>query len=433
MVISGIDKCEPRYWNSQTTEAKENEGRTVKKAPNPKNYNTPKQTVANARAREITKSMSSAITVITDIFENYTRKHGSYPTNLKEFQETCRRAIFGLPDPSVKSDTPLKNTDFLAYLEKFKNDIISGKRTISSGLRKGQPYSVNTYKQYGSLYNILKVYIEESKISVLNFDDINLDFYVSFREYFVVKGDKSPGYFGKLIKCIKTIMNDSAEYSLHNNNKHKSRNFIKESSQTDSIFLDNEKLDILFNLDLDDKPRLDKARDLFLIGAYSGLRFSDFSTIKPDDIQGDYIRIKTIKTGKRVTIPILSNLRSILNKYSNKLPDPISNQKLNDALKDLGKEAGFNEVLQIKKFRFGKECIVNIEFYNLITTHTARRSFATNMFKMGIPSILIMAITGHSTEASFLKYIRMNNDDKAVMMMDLLRRSELKVMAGGAA
>lgn len=408
VVISGIDKVEPRYWNTEKQK--------------------PLQNAANDRAKQISKNISNASAVITDIFEKYTIQHKRYPDNIKDFQEQCRRTIFDLPDQSEIKRNNIKNTNFLQYLKDFRDALKSGKRRISIGKRKGQPYASNTHKQYGNLITNLESYMIHARIGEINFEDIDLDFYTSFREYCVVKHGKTPGYFGTLIKCIKTTMNDAHEYGFHISKKHESRNFIKESSTADTIFLDGDKLDKLFHLDLSSNSKLNKTRDLFLIGAYSGLRFSDFSTIKTQDIDGDFIRIKTVKTGERVTIPITKNLRSILDKYNSKIPKPISNQKFNLYLKELGDYAEFRETVNITKYINGKECIVGIPFWQLMSSHTARRSFATNMFKLGIPTILIMAITGHTTEKAFLTYIKMNNDDKATMMLDLIRRSELKVV-----
>lgn len=410
IVISGIDKVEPRYFNFEKQ--------------------VPKQHAANPRAGKILKNINDARGIIADVFEAYTRIHNQYPDNLKEFKDECRRKIFNLPDSTLKAPVQSKSTNFLEYLEKLRDDIKHGKRVISTGKRKGEPYGKNSYKSYGTLLGNLNKFIEYSNISELTFDDIDLDFYTEFRAYLVVKEGMTPNSFGTLIKCLKTTLNDAAEFGFHKNTKHRSRNFIKESTEADTIFLDNQKLDILFNLDLSDNSRLERTRDLFLIGAYSGLRHSDYSTIRPQDIQGDYIKVKTQKTNQRVTIPITNNLRQILDKYEGKLPEPISNQKFNANLKELAEHAGFKEPMQINKFRHGKQVIETIPFFQLVSSHSARRSFATNMFKMGIPSILITAITGHTSEKAFLTYIRMNNDDKAQMMLEIIRRNELKVVGG---
>ena len=96
----------------------------------------------------------------------------------------------------------------------------------------------------------------------------------------------------------------------------------------------------LAEYDLTEKPRLDRARDLFLVGCWTGLRFSDFNDIRPKNIKGDFIEIKTQKTGETVVIPIHSALKNIMEKYAgkteNSLPPSISNDKLNEYITHRG-------------------------------------------------------------------------------------------------
>jgi integrase len=119
-----------------------------------------------------------------------------------------------------------------------------------------------------------------------------------------------------------------------------------------------------------------------------------------------------------VIIPIHPIVRNILNKYNNELPPPISNQKLNDYLKIIGKLAELDENVITYKTKGGRPEKKVTPKHDLITTHTARRSFATNAFKAGISSILIMKITGHKTEKSFLRYIRISPEEAAQEMAE---------------
>ncbi|RQP13902.1 MAG: hypothetical protein EAS52_18575 [Parapedobacter sp.] len=134
----------------------------------------------------------------------------------------------------------------------------------------------------------------------------------------------------------------------------------------------------------------------------------------------------------------MDNLRAILDKYNGCTPGAVSLQKLNEHLKTLGELAGLTHDVDFVGYVKGKRVLKKVPFNTLIGTHTARRSFATNMFELGIPTLLIMAITGHKTEKAFLTYIRKNNEDKAQMMLRLLRerqageaRAKLKVVGGG--
>jgi integrase len=89
---------------------------------------------------------------------------------------------------------------------------------------------------------------------------------------------------------------------------------------------------------------------------------------------------------------------------------------MNDYLKEVGQLAGLNEVVSVSKTRGGKRSDTVNEKWEIVTTHTARRSFATNAFKSGIPSISIMKITGHTTEKSLMKYIKITNEENAILM-----------------
>jgi integrase len=82
-------------------------------------------------------------------------------------------------------------------------------------------------------------------------------------------------------------------------------------------------------------------------------------------------------------------------------------------------------MVQVKSFNGGIEKAEMKPLNELISSHTARRSYATIMFKLGVPTMLIMSATGHKTESSFLKYIRANNEDKAMLMADYLKRLDL--------
>jgi len=180
-----------------------------------------------------------------------------------------------------------------------------------------------------------------------------------------------------------------------------------------------ESLDILrkeFNTDkLPDY--LARVRDLFLIGCYTGLRFSDLSKLNKDNITVDNtINITTLKTNQKVIVPIHPITKQIFEKYNYQLPREISNQKFNEYLKDVAKIAGIKELITTESTVGGFKVSHTTEKYNLVTSHTARRSMATNAFLMDMPSISIMKITGHKTESAFMRYIKMSAKDNAIKM-----------------
>lgn len=111
-------------------------------------------------------------------------------------------------------------------------------------------------------------------------------------------------------------------------------------------------------------------------------------------------------------------IKQILIRRNDKLPASVSNQKMNHALKLLGKLAGINDLVELSTTRGGKLIREYKPKYELITTHTARRSACTNMYLAGIPTRVIMSFSGHRTEKSFLKYIKVKQFEDAVRMKD---------------
>jgi integrase len=165
--------------------------------------------------------------------------------------------------------------------------------------------------------------------------------------------------------------------------------------------------------------QLERIRDLFIIACFTGLRFSDFSELKRENIiEGNKIKIRTNKTDELVMIPLHKLVREILSKYSNEIPKALSNAKMNLNLKHLGVLAKINDMVEVSITKGGKLVKNSVKKSSLICTHTARRSFATNLYLAGIPSITIMKITGHQTEKSFLRYIRISQEENANKLLD---------------
>lgn len=153
---------------------------------------------------------------------------------------------------------------------------------------------------------------------------------------------------------------------------------------------------------------------MFLIGCYTGLRVSDFSRLSAAHI-GRHITIKTHKTGIPVVIPIHPVVREIIESGFD-LTNTISDQKFNEQIKELCRLAGITEDVLINKNEGGKNVEKIIPKYKLVSSHTARRSFATNAYKAGVPTIAIMKITGHTKESTFLKYIKVSAQENAEML-----------------
>jgi len=283
--------------------------------------------------------------------------------------------------------------------------------------RTGKIFSPSTIQVYKNTLRVLNEF-EKIKRKRINFDSINLDFYHEFTHYLTKELRLSTNTIGKHIKVIKTFMSEATERGINTNLAFRSKRFQVVSENTPSIYLSEVELEELYKLDLSSNPRIERVRDLFLIGCWTGLRFSDFSNITQENIQDDQIEITTKKTVEPVIIPFHPVVKGIMSKYRgkypNSLPPAISNVKMNEYLKELG---SMTEGLQITAStmitKAGIQKTTQHKKYELLTTHTARRSFATNLYLSGFPSISIMAITGHRTEKAFMRYIKITPDNNA--------------------
>ncbi|PZR21808.1 MAG: hypothetical protein DI539_07195 [Flavobacterium psychrophilum] len=280
----------------------------------------------------------------------------------------------------------------------------------------------NTLRCYNNIINNLKGF-EAFEKTTLNWSSFNLSFYYKFFDYYTgYKGLGNNG-FGKVIKVLKSILNSATERGLNTYMSYKSKDFKALREDVYNIYLSEEELARVKNLDLSYSKKLTHVRDLFIIACYTGLRFSDFSKLAPENIIEDRIKIRTQKTGTDVIIPVLPDVIEIIEKYEGKLPKAYCNQKMNEYLKVIMQIAGFDEVIQ-KSYTSGNKTIKQtFRKWEMISTHTARRSFATNMFKRGIPSPMIMQLTGHSTEKSFMTYIKISKEENAMRFLEYFKKS----------
>jgi integrase len=123
----------------------------------------------------------------------------------------------------------------------------------------------------------------------------------------------------------------------------------------------------------------------------------------------------TQKTKQQVIIPLHPTVKAILEKYNYHLPFTISNQKFNDYLGEVCEKADIKEQYTKSITKAGKREVKAGAKHKFITSHSARRSFATNAFKRGISPYLIMSITGHKTETEFMKYLKVTAEERAEM------------------
>jgi integrase len=270
-----------------------------------------------------------------------------------------------------------------------------------------------TKRQLNQAIRVLTEFRLESKRS-LHFDSINLEFYDEFID-FLFRQNYGKNTIATFIKNVKVFMNEAVDRNLTTNLQYRNKRFKATEEPVETIYLSEVEVKKVYNLDLMKNPRLDKVRDLFIIACYTGLRFSDLIELRNENVSSDgkLVRVKTQKTSEVVIIPLNGYVKKILAKYDGIPPQTLSNQKMNEYLKELGELAEIEDDIIISCTKGGVRQSKSFKKSQLITTHTARRSFATNAYLAGVPTISIMKITSHRTEKSFLKYIKISQEDNA--------------------
>lgn len=167
----------------------------------------------------------------------------------------------------------------------------------------------------------------------------------------------------------------------------------------------------------DKRKAKERIRDVFIVGCLTALRYSDYSTLSANNLQNGYIVKRTKKTNVDVKVPMHDYIKEIFEKYNGCIPSGLCIQYFNKYLKVIMREIGFTDKVTFSYTQGGKLTTVTKEKWELISTHTARRSAATNMYLTGrMKPLEIMRLTGHKTESNFFRYIKLTNDDTARMI-----------------
>lgn len=307
----------------------------------------------------------------------------------------------------VAATQPLTGPALFTFIDQFIED--APQRV---NIETGKQINHRTIQKYRTTVRVLREFAAIYKRPV-DFGTMDLDFYGDFTGYLTKKEGLAVNSVGKYVQTLKVFLNEATAKGVNVKLDYKSSRFKVLKEDADSIYLTEPELQRLSDLDLTGKPRLERVRDLFLVGCYTGLRFSDFIAIRPEYVKDGLIRMEQFKTMGKVVIPCHPVVQTMLDKYNGQLPGAISNQKMNDYLKEVCQLAGLTSREGKGITKGGVRVVRSVEKWQLVSTHTARRSFATNMYLLGVPAITIMRITGHKTEKAFMRYIRLDEEQHA--------------------
>lgn len=389
-------KVLPKYWDTSRN-LPETKGVSKTEKPN---------------LEEIKLRLETLSREIRNQYQRYLNENNRPPSN-EELKETLDKFLSIKPKITDKKEAK----DLFSFIDRFLEE-----STFRVNDRTGKPLSKQTLQGFKKCKDYVHSFAKFKRCKY-DFKDIDLDFYHDFSKYLTQHVGFAQNTVGKQIRILKIFLNAATERGTNTNFAFKSKRFKVVSEKVDSIYLSESELESLYSLNLSKDKRLDKVRDLFLVGCWTGLRFSDFTNIKLENIKGEYIEIETQKTAEKVTIPLHPTVKAIMSKYqgiySNSLPPAISNVKMNLYLKELCQLVpALHETVSKSTTKQSLKVTVNTPKHELVTTHTARRSFATNLFLDGIPSEVIRAITGHRTEKSFNTYIKTSPREKADILLN---------------
>ncbi len=302
----------------------------------------------------------------------------------------------------------------LDFSIKFLMDITTGTKLIQSGKNIQNRYTEGTIKNYRNFVSIWKEY-EQFKNIRFKWSDLSRSFYDDLVQFLNQK-NYSKDTIGRFIKHIKTISQAAMDEGIHSNGEFRKPYFKTLKVKKDSIYLTEIELEKLEILDLSGNETQEMVRDVFLLMCYTALRISDIKRLRRENInetpKGYQIKIIIQKTKDSIIIPVKRKAYQILQKYGFRTPQ-IADQTINDYIKKIAKKSGIEEMVSISETKGGTTRIKSVPKCELITNHTGRRTAATLMYLSQIPTIHIMKITGHTSESSFMKYIRISKEETA--------------------
>ena len=271
-----------------------------------------------------------------------------------------------------------------------------------------------TLKEYRTIFKSLIDFEQKRKVS-LNFATFNQSFFESYEKFLIEKKNPKQQKEGllndtiaKYTVTLKTFLQWAFENGFHKNasafTKIKTR--IKKRSKNEIVALSEGELMQLLHFDLSGNTRLEKVRDLFCFGCFTGQRFSDIMNFNALDFDGKKWDFISLKNKKRVVVPMsgfIANAIPIIEKYNSDFP-VISNQKFNEYLKEIGELIPLATPVRIIRYRGTQQLTFTKPKHEFMSSHMARRTFVTLSLEKGVPITIVQKITQHADLRTLIKY-----------------------------
>ena len=327
----------------------------------------------------------------------------------KSWLQEIVKEVFDRPTNEVSlinNDKDIYIVDFSNYwLKTFADSWKTSPKETMSKLVKSQ---------YQKFVDIFSDFQDQKKVRYTLYSLTQDDVYelVNFLE----EDDYNSATIERSVSRLKFFLNRAAEMSLKVSQVRNQRIYIdKESSEVESVYLNEEEIQKIYNLDLSHDFELDNARDNLVISCFSGLRVSDLMTgLKTDNIKEGFISVKTKKTKTFVTIPVHFYCESILRKRFGQLPKKTTTFEYNRLIRIVCQLAEIDNQILAKVWNSDKKRkeIKYVKKYEAIGSHTARRSFASNLYGK-VPNEVIQSVAGWSSSEMLSHYNKTTKSDYA--------------------
>lgn len=370
------------------------------------------QNAINTNLNRIIDENSMSNEIIQGLHETVTK---AYNKHIGEFEEGWLQKVIDAYYEEFNPKPKEKPMTLNEFITQYINELQSGKRLKKRSNKKVSEGTIKSIKGFQSQFNNY----QDNRNKVIGFEDVTMDFYRDFTNYLLFDRKYAANTVGRMIKILKTVMYAAKDMKLHNNREIENSDFVANYEEVDNVYLTQERIDILYNMDLSDNPAWEKVRDIFVIGCLTGQRVSDYKRINSSMITKlsnglEYIELRQEKTDKTVYIPLDWRVKEILSKYKGTLPKTYD-QKINDYIKKICEKAEFTEVVYITQNKAGLEAKISKRFCDMVKSHTCRRSLCTNMQQAGCKLSEIIAISGHESEEQLKTYLKLSSKEKAML------------------
>lgn len=352
-------------------------------------------------ASDINNDLAGYESKIQSVFKEY-EVLGKIPT-----KEQLKTSFNSLVRKYADEDDDIPKDTFFNIFESFVKEC-----------GRQNNWTASTYEKFAAVKKHLTEY--DPAVDFSGFDEAGLTNYT----YFLQQNKKMRNStIGKQLGFLKWFLRWALKKGYHSNNAFETfKPKIKQTAKT-VIFLTWDELNKLRDYKIPQSQQyLERVRDVFLFCCFTGLRYSDVYNLRRSDTKENHIEITTVKTADSLRIELNNHSRAILEKYKDvhfekdKALPVISNQKMNDYIKELAELAEINAPVRETYYKGNKRHDDVYPKYALLSTHAGRRTFICNALSLGIPAQVVMKWTGHSDYKAMKPYIDIADDIKASAM-----------------